>query len=95
MVSTATLRLRELAASVRWLESETSTAEGRAKERHRRAALTGAVAVLAKIVAVSTSLITIPATLLYLGTERFGLRMTISSILSESSALPILASATA
>ncbi|MGB8013700.1 MAG: oligosaccharide flippase family protein [Terriglobales bacterium] len=80
-MSTATLRLRELAASVRWLESETSTAEGRAKERHRRAALTGAVAVLAKIVAVSTSLITIPATLLYLGTERFGLWMTISSIL--------------
>jgi O-antigen/teichoic acid export membrane protein len=81
-VSTATLRLRELASNVHWSAFETSTPEGRAKERQRRATLTGAVAVLARIVAVCTSLVTIPTTLRYLGVERFGLWMTINSILA-------------
>jgi O-antigen/teichoic acid export membrane protein len=81
-VSTATVRLRELASHVRWSAFETSTPEGRAKERHRRAALTGGAAVLAKTIAVSTSLVTIPMTLHYLGAERFGLWMTISSVVA-------------
>jgi len=81
-MSTATLRLRELASHVRWSAFETSTPEGRAKERHRRAALTGVAAGLAKIIAVSTSLVTIPTALHYLGTERFGLWMTISSVVA-------------
>jgi O-antigen/teichoic acid export membrane protein len=81
-VSAATLRLRALASQVRWSAFETRTPEGRSKERHRRAALTAAAAVVAKIVAVSTSLITIPAALHYLGVERFGLWMTISSVVA-------------
>lgn len=81
-MSAATLRLRALASNVRWSAFETLTPEGRSKERHRRAALTGAAAVLAKLVAVSTSLITIPAALHYLGVERFGLWMTISSVVA-------------
>jgi O-antigen/teichoic acid export membrane protein len=80
-VSTATLLLRELACNVRLSAFETSTPEGRAKERQRRAALTGVAAVLAKIVVVSTGLVMIPTTLRYLGAERFGLWMTINSIL--------------
>jgi O-antigen/teichoic acid export membrane protein len=44
--------------------------------------LSGVAAVAAKIVAIGTALFTIPLTLAYLGTERFGLWMTISSVLA-------------
>lgn len=54
----------------------------RGTERNRRAILTGSAATLARIVQIGTSLITVPLTLRYLGNERFGLWMTISSILA-------------
>lgn len=57
----------------------------RGKDRHRRAALTGAAAILSRIVQIGTSFITIPLTLKYLGNERFGLWMTISSVLAMAS----------
>jgi O-antigen/teichoic acid export membrane protein len=53
--------------------------------RDRRAALTGGTAVIARVVQVGTSLITIPLTVHYLGNERFGLWMTISSVLAMAS----------
>lgn len=54
----------------------------RAKGRNRRAAVSGGVATSARVIQVGSSLITVPLTLRYLGTERFGLWMTISSILA-------------
>lgn len=54
----------------------------RGTERNRRALLTGGVATLARVVQIGTSLITVPLTLKYLGNERFGLWMTISSVLA-------------
>ncbi len=54
----------------------------RGEERHRRAILTGSVATFARIVQISSSLVTVPLTLKYLGNERFGLWMTISSVLA-------------
>jgi O-antigen/teichoic acid export membrane protein len=51
-------------------------------ERNRRAALTGGTALLARTVQVGTSLVTFPLTIHYLGDERFGLWMTISSVLA-------------
>ncbi|MEP6756560.1 MAG: oligosaccharide flippase family protein [Chthonomonadales bacterium] len=54
----------------------------RGKERNRRAALTGAASTIARAVQAGTSLITVPLTIHYLGTERFGLWMTISSVLA-------------
>jgi O-antigen/teichoic acid export membrane protein len=54
----------------------------RGAERNRRALLTGSTATLARVVQVGTSLITVPLTLKYLGNERFGLWMTISSVLA-------------
>lgn len=54
----------------------------RGAERIRRAFVTGSAAALARIVQISTSLITVPLTLKYLGNERFGLWMTISSVLA-------------
>lgn len=57
----------------------------RGAERNRRAALTGGAATLARVVQASTSLITVPLALKYLGNERFGLWMTISSVLAMAS----------
>jgi O-antigen/teichoic acid export membrane protein len=58
---------------------------GRGIERNRRAAITGSIAALARVVQIGTSLITVPLTLKYLGNERFGLWMTISSVLAMAS----------
>jgi O-antigen/teichoic acid export membrane protein len=44
--------------------------------------ITGGVAATARVVQISTSLVTVPLTLKYLGNERFGLWMTISSVLA-------------
>ena len=59
-----------------------TTEATRSAERHRRAFLTGGASTLARVVQVSTSLVTVPLTLKYLGNERFGLWMTISSVLA-------------
>jgi O-antigen/teichoic acid export membrane protein len=70
-----------------WNDLNPSAAAGRHASqrgagRDRRAAVTGGTAVVARVVQVSTSLITIPLTIHYLGNERFGLWMTISSVLA-------------
>jgi len=57
----------------------------RGSERIRRAVLTGGAATLARVVQIGSSLITVPLTLKYLGNERFGLWMTISSVLAMAS----------
>ncbi len=54
----------------------------RGAERNRRAVMTGSASALARVVQIGTSLITVPLTLKYLGNERFGLWMTISSVLA-------------
>src|SRR5262245_43745518 len=67
------------------LQSSTSSdhdASQRDSGRNRRAAVTGGTAVVARAVQVGTSLITIPLTVHYLGNERFGLWMAISSVLA-------------
>lgn len=60
---------------------DSSSAEGRSKERHRRALLTTLASGLAKAISVGTNLISVPLTLRYLGTERYGLWMTMSSLI--------------
>lgn len=70
---------------LRWLSLtpfDQSTPEGRAQERHRRVALTAAASALAKALSVGTALISVPLTLHYLGVERFGMWMTISSLIA-------------
>lgn len=54
----------------------------RGTERNRRAVLTGAASTIARVVQGGTLLITVPLTIHYLGNERFGLWMTISSVLA-------------
>ncbi len=81
MVSAA-LRARGLDPSRLFRRFDGATAEGRAKERQRRIALTALAAALAKVVSVSTTLVSVPLTLRYLGAERYGLWMTISSLVA-------------
>jgi O-antigen/teichoic acid export membrane protein len=61
---------------------DTSTEEGRSRERYRRAALTSFTSLLARCVTVVTGLITVRLTVRYLGTERYGLWMTITSVVA-------------
>lgn len=76
------LRARGVDPSRLFGSFDPATAEGRAKERQRRIALTALVSGLAKIVSVSTALISVPLTLRYLGAERYGLWMTMSSLVA-------------
>ncbi len=55
---------------------------GKSLERYRRILLTGGSTLIVKIISALINLITVPLTLHYLGSERYGLWMSISSILS-------------
>lgn len=59
-----------------------STAVGRSAERHRRVVWSALASALAKIISISTALISVPLTLHYLGAERYGMWMTMSSLVA-------------
>jgi O-antigen/teichoic acid export membrane protein len=81
--STATVgTVRRALRFVRLSPYDTSTPEGRAQERYRRAALTALVSYGARGVTLVTTLVSVPLTLSYLGLERYGMWMTISSIIA-------------
>ncbi|MCW1843779.1 lipopolysaccharide biosynthesis protein [Prosthecomicrobium hirschii] len=73
------LRFRQV---VRLAPFETATEAGRAQERLRRAALTALASALARTVSLATVLISVPLTLHYLGAERYGMWMVISSFVA-------------
>lgn len=59
-----------------------STENSRAKQRHKKVAFSAISSVAAKSIQILTSLISIPITINYLGIERYGLWMTITSVIS-------------
>jgi len=61
---------------------DTSTPEGRAKERARRIARTAASAIVARLINVLSGLITVPVTLPYLGVEQFGIWMALTGFIA-------------
>lgn len=61
---------------------DTSTEQGRAQERNRRGAWTTITHVVARGLEASTTLVSVPLTIGYLGKERYGLWMAIGSILT-------------
>jgi O-antigen/teichoic acid export membrane protein len=75
-------RARSMKGLLRLKPFDTSTEEGRSRERYRRAALTTITSVMARCVTVFTSLLTVRLTIRYLGTERYGLWMTVTSVVS-------------
>jgi O-antigen/teichoic acid export membrane protein len=59
-----------------------TNAEGKSHERYRRILLTGGSTAVVKIFSVAINLITVPLTVHYLGSERYGLWMAISSVIA-------------
>ena len=64
---------------------DVATEHGRSRERYRRAALTTITSGMARAVTVITWLVTVRLTVHYLGTERYGLWMTITSMVAMMS----------
>jgi O-antigen/teichoic acid export membrane protein len=79
MLAVVAHRFSQLASLLTPRQFDSTTPEGRAGERQQRAALSAATAAIAKILSVATVLITVPLTLSYLGAERYGMWMVISS----------------
>ena len=75
-------RAQNAASLLRLRPFDVSSEAGRANERHRRVLLTAAAAAAAKVVSVGTALVSVPLTLHYLGTERYGMWMTMSSLVA-------------
>lgn len=73
---------RKVASMFRFAAFDTSNESGRSMERYRRAALTTLVSVGARGISILTSLITVPLTLNYLGVERYGVWVTVSSMIT-------------
>lgn len=61
---------------------DVSTEAGRSDERHRRIALASASGIGSRVIASATMLVSLPLTVRYLGDERYGLWMTIGSLVS-------------
>lgn len=74
--------LRRNGQILRLTPFETTTAEGRSNERFRRASLSAATSAAAKAIALVTTAVSVPLTLGYLGSERFGVWMTLSALIA-------------
>jgi O-antigen/teichoic acid export membrane protein len=61
---------------------DTTSTEGRSNERYRRASLSAATSAAAKGIALVTTAVSVPLTLGYLGSERFGVWMTLSALVA-------------
>lgn len=66
--------------SLRRRSAGQDTAQDRSRERYRLAALSGSATLVGKVVSVGTSVLTVRLALRYLGPERYGMWMTISSV---------------
>ncbi len=75
-------KARELFELLRFKPFDNDSVGGRARERHRRVVLTALASVVAKSISVVSAIITVPLTLHYLGAERYGLWMAISSVIA-------------
>lgn len=76
----AWLRIRKVAAVIRLKPFDTTTPEGQSYERYRRIILTAFSAGAARSLGLVSILVSVPLTVTYLGEERYGLWMTISSV---------------
>ena len=75
-------RVRDLISVVRLRPFDTSSEEGRSRERYRRAALSSLATTFTTGLSVLISFASVPITIGYLGKERYGLWMTMSSLVA-------------
>jgi O-antigen/teichoic acid export membrane protein len=61
---------------------ETTTLEGRSAERYRRIAWSTVLAAVARLVGIATSFISVPLVIGYLGSERYGMWITMTSLVA-------------
>jgi O-antigen/teichoic acid export membrane protein len=61
---------------------DTTTLEGRSAERYRRIAWSTLLATVARVVGLATSFISVPLVIGYLGSERYGMWITMSSLVA-------------
>jgi O-antigen/teichoic acid export membrane protein len=61
---------------------DTTTLQGQSDERYRRIAWSTALAMVARFVGIATSIITVPLVVGYLGNERYGMWLTMSSLVA-------------
>jgi O-antigen/teichoic acid export membrane protein len=73
--------LRDTASLIRLQPFDDSTAQGRGRERIRRAALTSITAATARIISMATPIVTFPILIHYLGHEIYGLWATAGSLI--------------
>ena len=73
---------KNLRSIVQLKPHDTNSHTGRSNERFRRILLTGGSTAIVKLFSASINLITVPLTVHYLGAERYGLWMAISSIMA-------------
>ncbi|HET7104666.1 MAG TPA: oligosaccharide flippase family protein [Terracidiphilus sp.] len=76
------MRIAELKTLLQFRQQELVTPEDFARERYRRAALTSITSGLARLVSLGTSILTVRLTFLYLGAERYGMWVTITSVVT-------------
>ena len=81
-VSAALNRWFQVLSLLRLTPFETQTAAGRSNERHRRMLLSAGASAAAKAISISAALISVPLTLHYLGAERYGMWLALSSVLA-------------
>jgi O-antigen/teichoic acid export membrane protein len=82
MTASVRHKLRQFASLCRLRPFDTSTEGGRSKERLRRAGLTTVTSMLSRAIGLLTSLVSVPLTFRYLGTERYGIWMVLISIIA-------------
>ncbi|MGB0128378.1 MAG: oligosaccharide flippase family protein, partial [Rhodocyclaceae bacterium] len=82
MLASMAGRMLQFAALFSLKPFDGSSEQGRARERYRRVALSAIAAAAAKLVTVGTTLISVPLTLHYLGAERYGMWMAMSSVIA-------------
>ena len=75
-------RLGQIRRLARLTPFETETEQGRSDERHRRMMLSSIASAVAKAISILTALISVPLTLNYLGVERYGMWLTLSSFIT-------------
>ncbi|WP_294265004.1 oligosaccharide flippase family protein [uncultured Sphingomonas sp.] len=80
MAASALNRVRDMAAHLSLRPFDTTTEAGRAAERHRRVALSALASAAARGTSILTALVSVPLTLHYLGPERYGMWLTMSSV---------------
>lgn len=82
IISLATNNWLKIKNIFQFTSHDTNTVEGKSNERYRRILLTGGSTAIVKVFSAIINLITVPLTLNYLGAERYGLWMAISSTLA-------------